>query len=311
MARVDRIDWIEAFVAVHDWGSFSQAATHLHRSQSRVSVHVASLEKALGHTLFNRSRYPVTLTHAGREFLPRARAVLSELQSGTHALDSIDDVVRGHFVLGSLPSISAMFIPEVLRRMELFHPEVTIDIRERTTGELLKKLLDESIDVALRCSSDPHEPAVKAMIPLWTEPIVAVFPENHPLASTDESISPDDLSRFEIGTTGVPGRGIDPDMASRLDYWKLRAPRSSYHTEQPQTLLNMAKAGLMVPIINLLAYNSCEHTGLSFRVINGDQKARTVGLYWNPARPHSPAVKAFIRVVKAAPVPNGAIPISD
>ena len=46
MPRIEQTDWLETFVAVLDHGSFSGAARELHRAQSRVSTHVASLEEA-------------------------------------------------------------------------------------------------------------------------------------------------------------------------------------------------------------------------------------------------------------------------
>lgn len=70
MPRVEQTDWLETFVAVIDHGSFSGAARALHRAQSRVSTHVASLEKALGGTLVDRSHRPIGPTELGTAFLP-------------------------------------------------------------------------------------------------------------------------------------------------------------------------------------------------------------------------------------------------
>ena len=82
MARVEHIDWLETFVAVVDSGGFSAAAAAVHRSQSRVSAHVAALEQALGVTLFDRRHRPVGLTDAGEAYLPHAREVLAALDRG-------------------------------------------------------------------------------------------------------------------------------------------------------------------------------------------------------------------------------------
>lgn len=311
MTKVDRIEWIEAFVAVADLGSFSRAAEYLHRSQSRISIYVANLEHSLGHQLIDRSRQPARPTDAGLTFLDHARRILFEISKGVDELDEAAGTIRGQFVLGALPSISALFVPEALRRMKLFHPEVNIYIMERTTGELLDHLLDDTINLALRCTSEPIFRDTKASIPLWGEPIIAVFPQGHPNANGREDIGPEELSMFEIGTTGSPGIGIDPDMSTRLDSWGIASPRSRYHTEQPQTLVNMAKAGLVVPVINLLAYLSCDHSGLTYRVVAGDRSARIVGLYWNPSRPKTAAMQAFIDTVLAMPIPEGTIKVSS
>lgn len=65
MPYVEQTDWLETFVSVIDHGSFSEAARALHRAQSRVSTHVAALERALGGILMDRSHRPVRPTELG------------------------------------------------------------------------------------------------------------------------------------------------------------------------------------------------------------------------------------------------------
>ncbi|MBO0872281.1 MAG: LysR family transcriptional regulator [Pseudonocardia sp.] len=82
MGRVENLDWLETFLAVTDSGGFSAPAQAVHRSQSRVSSHVTSLEQALGARLFDRGHRPVLLTDAGEAFLPHAREVLLGVARG-------------------------------------------------------------------------------------------------------------------------------------------------------------------------------------------------------------------------------------
>ena len=41
------LDWLETFLAVADRGRFTAASATVHRSQSRVSAHIAALERDL------------------------------------------------------------------------------------------------------------------------------------------------------------------------------------------------------------------------------------------------------------------------
>ena len=59
------LDWLRTFLAVLDSGGFSAAAEQVHRSQSRVSAHIAALERELGVTLIDRGKRPACVTHAG------------------------------------------------------------------------------------------------------------------------------------------------------------------------------------------------------------------------------------------------------
>src|SRR6476469_4331633 len=70
------LDWLETFLAVVDQGGFTAASEHIHRSQSRVSAHIAGLERALGVQLIDRHRRPAALTDAGVVLSRHARAVL-------------------------------------------------------------------------------------------------------------------------------------------------------------------------------------------------------------------------------------------
>ncbi len=59
---------LEVFAAVTEYNSFTKAAEALYLSQSTVSAHIQSLEKALGVTLFHRvARKKIELTEEGRK----------------------------------------------------------------------------------------------------------------------------------------------------------------------------------------------------------------------------------------------------
>lgn len=69
------IRWLRSFIAVAELGTVRSAATEVELSQPTVSLHIGSLEKALGRTLFHRRR-PLRLSEAGKALLPRARHVV-------------------------------------------------------------------------------------------------------------------------------------------------------------------------------------------------------------------------------------------
>ncbi len=68
-----RLDWIVSFVAVARHRGFSAAAKATFRSQSRISEHVADLEKSLGVQLFDRTAHPAVLTRKVAPCYPRPR----------------------------------------------------------------------------------------------------------------------------------------------------------------------------------------------------------------------------------------------
>ncbi|MDH5693680.1 MAG: LysR family transcriptional regulator [Gammaproteobacteria bacterium] len=70
------IDQAKTFLAILAYGSFLDAAQHLHITQSTVSARIKNLEEELGAGLFVRNRSGASLTPAGRRFLPHAKRLV-------------------------------------------------------------------------------------------------------------------------------------------------------------------------------------------------------------------------------------------
>lgn len=88
---MDLIEACRAFVAVHEFGGFSHAAAATHVQQSVVSRRVASLERHLGHRLFERSSRRVQTTSVGEGLVPLAQDLVRQADRfGLHARQLID-----------------------------------------------------------------------------------------------------------------------------------------------------------------------------------------------------------------------------
>jgi DNA-binding transcriptional LysR family regulator len=74
------VDQLEAFVTAVKLSSFSAAARHLGKAQSRVSTAIANLEADLDITLFDRSARLPVLTLAGEDMYAEAEDVLRQCQ---------------------------------------------------------------------------------------------------------------------------------------------------------------------------------------------------------------------------------------
>ncbi|OIQ25813.1 MAG: LysR family transcriptional regulator [Alphaproteobacteria bacterium MedPE-SWcel] len=81
---------LEVFEALAKSGSVAQAAYITGLSQPAVSQQLRNLEKALGSELVDHGRRPMVLTAAGRNFLSRTQAVLSELRLAQSELTVMD-----------------------------------------------------------------------------------------------------------------------------------------------------------------------------------------------------------------------------
>ena len=77
---MDRIEAMQAFVAVADLRGFAPAARKLGLSPSGVTRLIAALEDRLGARLLQRTTRQVTLTDAGSRYLERARRILADIE---------------------------------------------------------------------------------------------------------------------------------------------------------------------------------------------------------------------------------------
>mgnify|MGYP001627926818 FL=1 len=81
---------LEVFEALAKTGSVAQAAELTGLSQPAVSQQLRNLEKALGADLVDHGRRPMVVTPAGRSFLARTEAVLSQLRLAQSELTVMD-----------------------------------------------------------------------------------------------------------------------------------------------------------------------------------------------------------------------------
>src|SRR6201986_3617824 len=77
---MDRLDAMQAFVAVADLEGFAPAARKLGLSPSGVTRLIAALEERLGARLLQRTTRKVALTDAGTRYLERARRILADIE---------------------------------------------------------------------------------------------------------------------------------------------------------------------------------------------------------------------------------------
>ncbi|MEJ2654913.1 MAG: LysR family transcriptional regulator, partial [Acidihalobacter sp.] len=123
------ISTLQAFTAIADHGSFSEAATRLHLTQPAVSKRIRQLESELGERLFDRVARSVQLTEAGRALLPSARRILLELNESRRLLANLSGRVAGTLSIGTSHHIGLHRLPDLLRRYTHRYPDVDLDLR--------------------------------------------------------------------------------------------------------------------------------------------------------------------------------------
>jgi DNA-binding transcriptional LysR family regulator len=171
------------FVAVADERHFTRAARTMHVAQPSLSKQISALEAELGGALFSRARGNISLTVAGEALLPLAQRILADVDTSRTAVRELLGLQQGRVRLGATPSLSTVLVPEVLRRFRDRYPGVQLVLDEGGSRDLIGKLAQGALDLALIILPlHTNDPALKT-IPLLNEPLVAAVPSAHPLAS--------------------------------------------------------------------------------------------------------------------------------
>ena len=72
------------------------------------------LEDELGAKLFNRKGVEIGLTNFGEAFLPKAIAILGQLQEAEREIRDLVETESGHVTLGVSLTLSPYFLPRLL-----------------------------------------------------------------------------------------------------------------------------------------------------------------------------------------------------
>jgi len=143
------IHQLEYFVAVAETGGFSRAAERCNVAQPSLSQQIMKLEGEIGHPLFDRLGRKVALTDVGRQLLPRANAILGELQNIKVEIQTEIQEGFGTLTVGFIPTVAPFVLPRVIRRFSQDFPHATLEVHEGLTNELIQKIIDAELDVGI------------------------------------------------------------------------------------------------------------------------------------------------------------------
>ncbi|WP_341318034.1 LysR substrate-binding domain-containing protein [Paraburkholderia sp. IMGN_8] len=118
------IKWIEDFIALARYQSFSRAAEFRNVTQSGFSRRIQSLEQWVGADLIDRSSFPPTLTPAGRLFQEAAEDILEKLFD-TRAIIRTEQRMAGKGLqIAAGHTIALSFLPAWLKTLTAHFGEV-------------------------------------------------------------------------------------------------------------------------------------------------------------------------------------------
>jgi LysR family transcriptional regulator, hydrogen peroxide-inducible genes activator len=285
------------FCAVAETGSFSRAAEQSHVSQPSLSQQIIKLEDELGVRLFDRLGRSVRLTETGQTFLPRARAVLRELEAARGDVAEQKDSVGGSVTIGVIPTVAPYFLPERLTWFSQKFPQVRLTVVEEITPILLDQVRASKVDLAiLALPIRGHEFEAFSLL---TERLFAALPAGHKLAKR-RSLSLKDL-RAQPFLLLRDGHCFRDTSVAACDRARIH-PQIIFESGQFSSLLSMVGAGMGVSIVPEMAVE--KKSRCRFVRIDDSAAARTIGAVVLRGRSLSRAHHAFLAHLRASIAPH-------
>ena len=222
-------------------GSFSKAADAMGYSQSAMSQMISSLEDELSIKLLNRFRTGVKLTLEGEELYPYIEKMIHQYHAVQERANEIKGLETGIIRMGTLASISAHWLPGLLKEFQEQYPGVEFVIHQGDYTSISEWIRTDAVDFGFVNPAAVH--GIETLT-LKKGAMLAVLPENHPLSEND--VIPLSALATEPFILLEEGHYYEPLEAFRSIGV---APNIKYTIHDDYAIMNMVEAGLGVSIL--------------------------------------------------------------
>lgn len=188
---------LEAFFWVATLGSVQSAARQLRLAQPTVSLRLRDLEEVLGTALFERAGRGVRPTASGLGLMPRAKAVLAEIERIREQSGSLD--VRGAVRVGVAEGFAMVCLAPLVSTLRDDFPALSPEFVVTTSSNLERELIDRQLDIAVLVNPIGHSSI--RLLPLGLQPTSWMAA---PAWGLDPKIKPADLRHIPIVTNPAP-----------------------------------------------------------------------------------------------------------
>lgn len=172
---------LSLFRHVVEAGSITHGAERAHLALAAASTRIRNMEKSLGAPLLLRTRVGVTPTPAGRTLLQHARTLLAQAEKLKEDLGTYTGGLAGQIRILSNTNALTEFLPEALGAFLAQHPQVSIDLEERLSDEIVGLIAEGVGDLGIVAGT--VDTGQLETYPFRSDRFVLVVPKGHPLAS--------------------------------------------------------------------------------------------------------------------------------
>lgn len=285
-------DGIQAFVLIAELGGFGKAAERLHLTQTALTRRLQKLEGYLGVRLLDRTTRSVQLTAVGREFLPQAGRIVTDVTVAVGRLKDMSRLGLGSITMASIPTMAHHALPAVIRRYAERYPGNRIRIIESSAFEVNRTVLNGQAEFGITLALERHAELREET--LLQEPFTFFCRDDHPLAG-NKAVTWKNLRQQELITVS----GLSGNRAL-LDYQLARKRLSlsgAYEVEHLSTAIGLVSAGVGTAILPASTLQAGTYPMLRRIALVSPVIRRTVILIRRKGVSLSPATEIFHRML--------------
>ena len=239
---------LQAFIAVADAGGFGRAAEALHLTQTALTRRLQNLEASLGVRLVERTTRSLALTPLGRDFLPQARRLVSELAAALTEIRESGRARRGEITIACVPTVGVQYLPRIIQQYSARHPGSRIKILDHASFRVAEAVLRREAEFGITLMGS-HDPELESL-PLLKDRFVLVCRRDHPLAGKKR------LAWRELQAHALIYSGLESGNRQLLDTalgTRDLHPKASYEVQRSSTAVGLVAEGVGVAVVPELA----------------------------------------------------------
>ena len=194
------------FLTLAEELNFTRAAERLMIAQPPLSRQIRDLEEELGSPLFIREHHALRLTEEGVLFRDYASRIITMADQSVTDIREYDQGLHGTLYLAEVEGKAPHLMAGWISGFATQYPNIQFILWNGNSDEVVNRIRKGLSDVAV--IMEPYDPAGLHSIQVYSEPWVAMFRDDHPLAKKkSERISMHDLVGYDL---------IIPSRDSRL-----------------------------------------------------------------------------------------------
>lgn len=178
-AHFDLIDF-RLFANIAETNSLTRGADLSHISPPAASTRIKNIEAKLGARLLYRTSQGVALAPAGEAFLHHGLQVLRQLEQLWGDLQEYANGLKGHVRILANTTAITEFLPKVLRTYLVGHPDVNVDLRERSSHDVVHAIGEGIADIGI-AAGNVNTKGLN-VLPYRRDRLVLATARSHPLA---------------------------------------------------------------------------------------------------------------------------------